>query len=319
MMKMLDNKVVRILSSIIEWVVIVILVLLIVLVAVQKFSSRGNFFGYRIYTIISGSMIPTYGVGDTLLIKEMNSENIKIGDAVTYLGDSGSMNGKIITHQVVDIEFDEDGKYLFHTKGIANNIEDPIVYQDQVLGKVVHKFFFLSILGTVTTSMPLLFTFIVIPVAIIIAIEIAKLVYKKDDDEVEETEDEKVKTKDEPKEEEIKETVEEEIKEETKIFERPLLVDVDEEEWKKTKHEILYGVRPEDDKVKQNNKSEQKPNSKPMNNNGNNQFPNSKKKKKKKKKKKPNIENENKKGNENNKKNDTIKKEDVIFKNNNHN
>lgn len=240
MMKILDNKVFRVISSIVEWLIIAILVLLIVLVGFQKFSSKGNFFGYRIYTIISGSMIPTYGVGDTLLIKEMNSDNIKIGDAVTYLGDGGSMNGKIITHQVVGIEFDENGKYLFHTKGVANNIEDPIVFQDQVLGKVVHKFLFLSVLGKVTTSMSLLFTFIIIPMAIIIAIEIAKLVYKKDDEDEEEKEEDTSPI--EEKEEDNKEEKQEETKVEDTKEEVVENTDVSENEENANKDlEISFG------------------------------------------------------------------------------
>ena len=221
--KLLENKIFRICSSIIEWIVIVVLIFLIILVGVQKFSNKGNFFGYRIYTIISGSMIPTYNVGDTVLIKEMTADNIQIGDAVTYLGDGGDLNGKIITHQVVEIEFDQNGKYLFHTKGIANNIEDPVVSQDQVLGKVVHKFFFLTLLGKLTTSMLLLFIFIVIPLAIIISIEIIKLVYKSDADIDKEVKEELEELKEEKKnqdndviiveeKEESKDSIDDEIK-----------------------------------------------------------------------------------------------------------
>ena len=224
MKKLLDNKIFNTFSSLIEWVIMIVLALLIVLVGVQKFSNRGNFFGYRIYTIISGSMIPTYDVGDTLLIKEMSANNIEVGDAVTYLGDGGALNGKIITHQVVSIEFDENGKYLFHTKGVANNIEDPIVSQDQVLGKVVHKFFFLTLLGKITTSMSLLFVFVTIPVAIIIAIEIVKLVYKKDEDIEEEVEEELEELEEEEKEKKEEEKIEEQPpKEEYKVEEKVVL------------------------------------------------------------------------------------------------
>ena len=215
MEKLLENKIFKICSSLIEWIIIIVLFLLIILVGVQKFSNRGNFFGYRIYTIISGSMIPTYDVGDTLLIKEMTSDNIEIGDAVTYLGEGGEYNGKIITHEVIDIELDENGKYLFHTKGKANNIEDPIVSQDQVLGKVIHKFFFLTILGKITTSLPLLFICVIIPLAIIIAIEIIKLVYKTDEEIDEEVKEEMAELEEEKKEEEPKK--EEPKKEEQKI------------------------------------------------------------------------------------------------------
>ncbi len=256
MKKLLDNKIFNILSSLIEWVIMIVLALLIVLVGVQKFSNKGNFFGYRIYTIISGSMIPTYDVGDTLLIKEMSANNIEVGDAVTYLGDGGALNGKIITHQVVSIEYDENGKYLFHTKGVANNIEDPIVSQDQVLGKVVHKFFFLTLLGKITTSMSLLFIFITIPVAIIIAIEIVKLVYKKEEDIEEEVEEEL---------EELEEEEKEELKEEKVIPEEviPPKREIEEVKVEEVKEEIPEVVQESKPKVVQepkpsNNKNKKK-------------------------------------------------------------
>lgn len=210
MKNILDNKVINILFGIVEWIICLVLIFLIILTGVQRFSNQGNFFGYRIYTVASGSMIPTYDIGDTLLIKETGASGIKKGDAVTYIGNSGGVDGMIITHQVVDIQKDENGKVVFHTKGIANNIEDPLVYEEQVLGKVVHRFFLLSYLGKITTSKYLMLIFITLPIAILITIEIIKIVYKKDeDDESEEESDESEEQSSELKEEELEESSDE--------------------------------------------------------------------------------------------------------------
>ena len=157
MKAIVENRILKTIFATLEWILCAILVLLIILTGFQKFSNQGNFFGYRIYTIASGSMIPTYDIGDTLLIKEMPASEIHVGDAVTYISEKSGADGMIITHQVMQVNVDKDGKYSFHTKGIANNIEDPIVYEDQVLGKVVHKFFFLSFLGRITTNIVLIF------------------------------------------------------------------------------------------------------------------------------------------------------------------
>lgn len=178
--KIFDNKVVDIVSSLIEWLICFFLIILIALTSFQRFSNQQSFFGYRIYTVASGSMIPTFDIGDTLLVKDMDASELKVGDAVTYRGEAFGVNGKIITHQIQAIEQDEEGKFLFHTKGLANNIEDPIVEEDQVLGKVVYRFVTLSFLCRITSNMSTLFIF-TIPIAILIAIEIIKLVYKKDD------------------------------------------------------------------------------------------------------------------------------------------
>jgi signal peptidase I len=160
----------------------------------QRFSNQGNFFGYRIYTVASGSMIPIYNIGDTLLIEEMDASKIKVGDAVTYMGDEAGVDGMIITHQVIDVQKDENGRYLFQTKGIANDVVDPIISEEQVLGKVIHKFFFLSFLGKITTNMTSMLVFITVPIAFLIALEIIKLVYKDDIEEIKSS----MKSNDEP-------------------------------------------------------------------------------------------------------------------------
>lgn len=182
-MKAIFNGIGSKIVAFVEWIIILLLLFLVILSGFQRFSNQHNLFGYRVYIVASGSMIPTYNIGDTLLIKEMDASNIKKGDAVTYIGDDVGIDGMIITHQVQEVEMGEDGKYYFHTKGIANNIEDPIVSEDQVLGKVVYRFFLLSFIGRITTSKLLLFCFIAIPIAILIAIEIIKLIYKKDDED----------------------------------------------------------------------------------------------------------------------------------------
>lgn len=182
-MKAIFNGISSKIVAFVEWIIILLLLFLVILSGFQRFSNQHNLFGYRVYIVASGSMIPTYNIGDTLLIKEMDASNIKKGDAVTYIGDDVGIDGMIITHQVQEVEMGEDGKYYFHTKGIANNIEDPIVSEEQVLGKVVYRFFLLSFIGRITTSKLLLFCFIAIPIAILIAIEIIKLIYKKDDED----------------------------------------------------------------------------------------------------------------------------------------
>ena len=131
-------------------------------------------------------MVPNYTVGDTLLVKEVPIEEIKIGDAVTYKGEDKTVKDKIITHRVEKIERD-GGELKFHTKGIANNIEDPIVYEHQILGKVTHKFIILSLFGKIAYNVYLLFIFITIPLAVLITIEIVK-VSKLSDEEDEDDE-----------------------------------------------------------------------------------------------------------------------------------
>ena len=165
-----------------EFVLVAILVLLLLAVTFQKLSGNKDFFGYRIFTVATSSMIPNYNVGDTLLVKKVPINEIKVGDAVTYKGEEKQVKDKIITHRVEKIE-NEGGELLFHTKGIANNIEDPLVYEHQVLGKVTHRFIILSLFGKIAYNVYLLFIFITLPLAILITIEIVKVSKLSDEDE----------------------------------------------------------------------------------------------------------------------------------------
>lgn len=177
------KKVIDKIITVFETIVTIFLVLLIIVTGVQRFSNSGSFFGYRIYTVASSSMIPIYTIGDTLLIEDTSSDNIHVGDALTYRGEEGELKGMIITHQVVNIEEDIDGKKMFHTKGVANDIEDPIVSEDQVFGKVIYKFYTLSFIGKITQNMVSLLICIVVPVAILIAGELFRSFKSKLDEE----------------------------------------------------------------------------------------------------------------------------------------
>ena len=152
-------------------------------------------------------MIPDYTVGDTLLIKNVPISDITIGDAVTYMGEDKDVKDLVITHRVEKID-SEGAELLFHTKGIANNIEDPIVAEHQILGKVTYKFFILSLLCKITYNIYLLFICITVPLAILIVIEIIKVSKSKDpeessdgDDDDDEEESEEVEEEEEAEEE----------------------------------------------------------------------------------------------------------------------
>ena len=174
MKKILDNKIISATVSIVESIICIFLFCLVVITGFQRVN--GSFFGYRIYTVASSSMIPDYNVGDVLLVSRVELKEIKVGDAVTYLGEAPTVKDMIITHRVEKIDIEKNGRYYFHTKGIANNIEDPIVEGKQIIGKVTHKFFLLSFIGGITTDAYKICFFVTVPIAFLIAIEIIKCI-----------------------------------------------------------------------------------------------------------------------------------------------
>lgn len=91
-----------------------------------------RFFGYQIYTVISGSMEPDIPLGSLVYVHEIDPAAVVEGDVIAYYGGT---NGSIITHRVV---YNQTVAKNFITKGDANDIEDmvPVEY-DRLLGIVV--------------------------------------------------------------------------------------------------------------------------------------------------------------------------------------
>lgn len=92
------------------------IVVLFVLCAIFLMGSR--ILGYRVFTVISGSMEPAYSVGDLLYVKTVDVNTIKIGDPITFILNEDLV---VATHRVVRIDTENQ---RFYTKGDANEIED---------------------------------------------------------------------------------------------------------------------------------------------------------------------------------------------------
>lgn len=169
--------------KIIRGIFITMFVLFVLMVCLQRFSNnRIAIFKFRLFTVITGSMEPKYKVGDVLVAVETDPKDIKIGDAVSYLGTKRDVKNKVITHEVVDIEETENGKRRFHTKGICTNCiaEDPIVEESQLYGVVKYKFVILSLIYKVVGKPLGLFLFVVVPLLYIIGSEMVLSLLEKE-------------------------------------------------------------------------------------------------------------------------------------------
>lgn len=183
LMEMKNNKAYKIVMSIVQILFAIVLVGFIIVVCLQRFSdNKISFFNYRMFTVISGSMEPKYKIGDVLISKEVDPATIKVGDTVSYLGTAGDFKDKVITHEVVSIGKDNDGKYLFHTKGLANLVEDPIISESQIYGVVIYKSIILSIIYRIVGTTIGFYLFIILPLLFIIGSEILSTMLEKEDE-----------------------------------------------------------------------------------------------------------------------------------------
>ena len=177
-----ENKIFRIITSIIRMLVVVIMVGFILVVCLQRFSgNKISFFNYRMFTVISGSMSPKYEIGDVLISKEVDPSEIKVGDTISYYGERGDVKDKVITHQVTKVEKDENGKDRFRAKGLTNLIEDPTIFEHQLYGVVIYKSVILSIIYRIVATRIGFYLFIIIPFMFIIGSEIVSTLLAKEE------------------------------------------------------------------------------------------------------------------------------------------
>lgn len=173
--KITENPVLKLINNIVYVILFLIVASVLFVVILQRASNNAIALGgVRVFNIISESMIPKYNIGDVLVVKSIEPQNIKVGDDIAYIGQESTFNQKIVTHQVIKIDY-ENGEYIFHTKGIANILEDPLVHQNQVFGKVVYKIWILSLISKISSNVYVVFFGIFVPIVILIFWTILKL------------------------------------------------------------------------------------------------------------------------------------------------
>lgn len=107
-----------------------IIVVVIVVVAILLAGVR--LVGFDVFSVLSGSMEPTYHVGSLIYVKDVPADEIEVGDPITFV-----MNDDLVvaTHRVVEIDAENQH---FYTKGDANDYVDGApVHFNNLIGKPV--------------------------------------------------------------------------------------------------------------------------------------------------------------------------------------
>jgi len=119
-------------TKVAEYVGIFLVILLMTLVVLALLAPH---LGWRVDTVLSGSMEPALPVGCVQVTKPVKAEAIKVGDIITFRSPT---SGKMTSHRVTAVE--EGQSYQFRTKGDANEDADPYsVPAQSVVGKVCFK------------------------------------------------------------------------------------------------------------------------------------------------------------------------------------
>lgn len=166
-----DQIIIKVLDKSLKYVLCIIFAILFINIILNLITNNEKM-KYNAFIIVSESMEPNIKVGDIILEKKVNEEELNKEDIITYKQD-----GKNITHRIVNIEV-IDNITVYTTKGDNNKIEDEkkIVYAD-IRGKVVAKISFIGMFRL--NDMLQKIVLITLVICIIIYIEIRKIDRKR--------------------------------------------------------------------------------------------------------------------------------------------
>lgn len=130
------------------------------------------------YTIVSPSMVPNINVLDVIITTRVSDPaKIKVGDVITFNSTDYRSSGVTVTHRVKKVEKTSDGKYLFTTKGDANNTEDATRQPfSSIYGKVLLRLPKLGYIQYILSTVLGWLLLIIVPTVLIIGADIIKII-----------------------------------------------------------------------------------------------------------------------------------------------
>lgn len=172
MTKILNNKIFKSIFTILKTCFFAILIVYILFVGYQRLSGNKSIFGYRMFTVATGSMAGVYNINDVIAVKDYDVNKLRVGDDIAYSGNRGGLENKFVTHRIIKIEDAANGGKIIVTKGVKNQAEDPPITDKQVLGKVVGVVPIVSQVNHIINTQAGFFLLIFCPLVIVIVVDI---------------------------------------------------------------------------------------------------------------------------------------------------
>jgi signal peptidase len=171
------NIVLSVLGIILCVILVPILVLNIVLIVqgfTQDASVMPNIAGKFPLMVQSGSMSPTIEVGDLIIVTAPEKgQKFGVDDVVTFW--DGAPGGPLVTHRIVEVTTDDDGKTAYRTKGDANSAQDgTLVYAEDIVGTYYCRIPFLGDVAMFMQTIPGLIVCVVLPLALFIVYDVIR-------------------------------------------------------------------------------------------------------------------------------------------------
>lgn len=170
-----------------------VLVAVVVILAILLVGVRVA--GFDVYTVLSGSMEPTYHVGSVIYVKDVDPFELESGDVITFMLDEDTL----ATHRIVEVVPDEEDESVvrFRTKGDANAAEDgSLVHCNNVVGSPVFSIPKLGYLVNYIQNPPGMYIAIAAGACLLLLVFLPDLLFPDEDEKSEKKEKKAKKEKD---------------------------------------------------------------------------------------------------------------------------
>ncbi len=128
-----------------------VIIAIVVLMAVALVGAR--IVGLEVYTVLSGSMEPTYKTGSLIYVRKVDASTLEAGDVITFMLNEST----VATHRIVEVVTDEADPSVirFRTKGDANENEDSgTVHYKNVIGEPIFTLPYMGYVANYIQSPP---------------------------------------------------------------------------------------------------------------------------------------------------------------------
>ena len=163
------EKIFKIVGKILSTALVSVVVLLAVLLVGVRLV------GFTPYTVLSGSMEPTYHVGSIVYVKKVDVTTLKVGDPITFR----LTNNVIATHRIIEIHGEGTPELGFRTQGDANETVDGITPAENVIGKVYFSIPYLGYVSNFVQKPKGLFIVVGTCVAVLIISTLIDVIFSK--------------------------------------------------------------------------------------------------------------------------------------------
>jgi signal peptidase len=148
--------------------------LALLLLAVLAVLLAPHVLGWRYGILRSGSMSPAMPAGAAIVLVPAGADQIRVGDVITFR--SAANRGLLVTHRVFEVTTDDAGQLAFRTKGDANKDPDgALATPDRLIGRVVYSVPHAGQIANQLHTKTGFLILMVIPTALIIAMELREL------------------------------------------------------------------------------------------------------------------------------------------------